>query len=222
MISDSPDGKIFRVSLGAYTMLAHSVIEKIRIPLSRALVVFSCILLMVSRSGWEDISILSNLFFLIGCILVGIGSLGRLWCSLYIAGYKNSRLITTGPYSISRNPLYFFSFIGAIGIGFTTETLLFVILAILFFGLCYPAVIHSEEQRLLDLHVEKYEAYCKETPAFFPRWSLLKEPDTYTVNPKIFKKNAFGALWFVWMVGIIEIIEGLHEAGILSAVIKLY
>jgi len=203
-------------------MLAHSVLEKIRIPFSRVLVVASCILLMFSRSGWENISILSNVFFLMGCILIGIGSLGRLWCSLYIAGYKNSRLITKGPYSISRNPLYFFSFLGGIGIGFTTETLLFVLVALFFFGFSYPGVIHSEEQRLLDLYGETYEAYCKETPAFFPKWSLLKEPDTYTVNPKIFKKNAFGALWFVWMVGIIEIIEGLHEAGILPALIKLY
>lgn len=203
-------------------MLAHSALEKIRIPISRIMVVVSCVLLMLSRSGWEKISILSNLFFLIGCILVGIGSLGRLWCSLYIAGYKNSSLITIGPYSISRNPLYFFSFLGGIGIGLTTETLLFAFLAVTFFGFFYPGVIHSEEERLSDLYGEKYEAYCRETPAFFPRWSLLKEPDTYVVNPKIFRKNAFGALWFVWMVGIIEIIEGLHEAGIVSALFNIY
>jgi protein-S-isoprenylcysteine O-methyltransferase Ste14 len=36
----------------------------------------------------------------------------RLWCSLYISGYKNSQLITSGPYSLCRNPLYFFSFVG--------------------------------------------------------------------------------------------------------------
>jgi protein-S-isoprenylcysteine O-methyltransferase Ste14 len=177
---------------------------------------------MLSNSGWEKISVASNIFFLVGCILVGIGSLGRLWCSLYIAGYKNSRLITVGPYSISRNPLYFFSFIGGIGIGFTTETLLFAILSGFFCWFFYPGVIHSEEERLLALYGERFEAYCRETPAFFPKWSLLKEPDTYTVNPKIFRKNAFGVLWFVWMVGILEMIEALHEAGILPVLFILY
>jgi protein-S-isoprenylcysteine O-methyltransferase Ste14 len=177
---------------------------------------------MFSTSGWEEISIWSTIFFLIGCLLIGIGSLGRLWCSLYIAGYKNSKLITLGPYSISRNPLYFFSLIGGLGVGLATETLLFVFIVILLFGFCYPGVIHSEEQRLLSFHGEKFEAYCKETPVFFPSLSLLTEPETYTVNPKIFRKNAFGALWFVWFAGILEMIEALHEANILPVLIKLY
>ena len=208
--------------IGEHIMLSHSLLERIRIPLYRILVVISGILLLFSKSGWEDVSILSNVFFLAGCLLVGIGTLGRLWCSLYIAGYKNSRLITIGPYSVSRHPLYFFSLIGGIGIGLATETLFFVLVVILLFGFCYPSVIHSEEQRLLGLYGENFEAYCRETPIFFPRLSLLKEPDTYTVNPKIFRKNVFGALWFIWLVGILELIEALHESHILPAVFKLY
>jgi protein-S-isoprenylcysteine O-methyltransferase Ste14 len=69
----------------------------------------------------------------IGLALAGIASLGRLWCSLYIAGYKTEELITEGPYSIYRNFLYFFSFLGAIGVGFASESLLIpLIIPILF------------------------------------------------------------------------------------------
>ena len=46
--------------------------------------------------------------FAIGIALVGISSLGRMWCSLYIAGDKDESLMTQSPYSACRNPLYFF------------------------------------------------------------------------------------------------------------------
>ena len=153
---------------------------------------------------------------------MGIGSLGRIWCSLYIAGYKNSVLVTSGPYSITRNPLYFFSLLGSVGVGLATETLVtpFVIL-LLFLGY-YPIVIRSEERRLLKLHGENFEVYCRKTPTFFPKLSLLEEPLTYIVNAKIFRKNIFGALWFIWLMGILEIIEAFHEAGVLPIYLRIY
>ncbi|WP_245307485.1 isoprenylcysteine carboxylmethyltransferase family protein [Mesorhizobium sp. AA23] len=43
--------------------------------------------------------------------------LGRLWSILYVGGRKNDELVVSGPFSMSRNPLYFFSIIGAVGIG---------------------------------------------------------------------------------------------------------
>lgn len=48
-------------------------------------------------------------------MLVGIG--GRLWSVLYIGGRKTVEIVSTGPYSVTRNPLYFFLSIAAAGAG---------------------------------------------------------------------------------------------------------
>ena len=108
------------------------MITKLRIRITLVFVTLLFAMLLVTSSIWElKAPFFSILLFLLGAILVGIASLGRLWCSLYIAGYKTKQLVTEGPYSMSRHPLYFFSLIGAIGVGLSSETLLAPIIILL-------------------------------------------------------------------------------------------
>ena len=197
--------------------------EKLRIRISQIFAGLLVVLICISSSLWEDKApFVTTLLFLLGAVLVGIASLGRLWCSVYIAGYKTDHLVTQGPYSMCRNPLYFFSLLGALGVGLTTETLLVpLVILIAFFGY-YPLVIKSEEAELIKLHKTEFEIYLKEVPKFFPKISLLNEPEEYTVKPIVFKRHMFHALWFVWFLGIIEIIEELHELNVLPTIFKIY
>lgn len=199
------------------------MIEKLRLLFSRIFVCFLAVIILISESHWEDYeSPVSSILFLLGVVLAGAGSSGRLWCSLYIAGYKTNTLITAGPYSMCRNPLYFFSLIGAMGVGFATETFLIPLLILPVFAIYYPLVIQSEEAQLKKLHQKEFETYLKETPVFFPKPSLLREPEEYTVKPKIFRKHMFDALWFIWLTGIIELIESLHELKIIPSILNIY
>ncbi len=187
---------------------------KSRILLSRLAALAIFLFYLFSKSRWEsEHPLIDTTLFLLGLLLAGVGSLGRMWCSLYIAGYKDNTLITQGPYSITRNPLYFFSLLGLLGIGFATETLTFPFIFLLFFALSYPRVIAAEEKKLRVLFGATYEEYAKRVPAFFPKISLLKEPKSYSVNPQIYRKHMLSAIWFIWIIGFFEVIETLKDLG---------
>lgn len=204
-------------------MHTYSLNEKLRGRIFRLMAAVFLIIIPFSAGKWDaQSSIGDDVFFLIGCTLVAIGSLGRVWCSLYISGYKNDTLITLGTYSILRNPLYFFSLIAIIGIGLITKTLLIPLAFLILFIAYYPGLIKSEEKRLLKIHGDGFREYAKNTPSFFPKFSLLKEPETYTVNPRIFKREIYRAFWFVSSIGIIGLLKSLHEAGILPVYLHIY
>ena len=94
-----------------------------RIVLSRIVSVIIIIFWINTKSYWQiHYPVFASLLFMVGVFMLAMGSLGRMWCSLYIAGYKNKKLVTAGPYSMTRNPLYFFSMLGFIGFGFLTKT----------------------------------------------------------------------------------------------------
>ena len=119
----------------------------------------------------------------IGAGLIFVCISGRTWCSLYIGGRKTHELVTTGPYSVSRNPLYVFSIIGAIGIGAQFGAVSVAVLAGVCAWLVHILVVRQEERLLLAEHGEAYAKYLAEVPRFFPRFSLWKNVDVLEVRP---------------------------------------
>jgi protein-S-isoprenylcysteine O-methyltransferase Ste14 len=195
--------------------------RKYRILGSRLFIAVIVILLLVSESKWQE-GLWGPILFMAGAFLIGLAVTGRLWCSLYISGYKKGTLITEGPYSMCRNPLYFFSFLGAIGVGLATETLTIPICTAIVFAFYYPMVIRAEEKKLIQIHKEAFSDYCRKTPVFLPALGLLTEPEEYVVKPKIFRKTLFEVMWFVLLLGILEIKEALSQAGVLPTFFKMF
>ncbi len=196
---------------------------KKRIAITQVFAVVMFTLILISSSAWEiDHPILSEVWLFLGIVFVGIASLGRMWCSLYIAGKKNRILVQHGPYSTTRNPLYFFSFIGLLGVGLSTESLSIPLLMALAFFLYYPGVINMEENGLKELYGKEFEDYMVKVPRFFPNLKLLKEPLEIFVNPLVYRRHVFSALWFVWVVGFLAFTEALHEKGIIPVLIQIY
>lgn len=163
-----------------------------------------------------------DILFVAGLVLIGMAIAGRLWCSLYICGYKTKALIVTGPYSLCRNPLYFFSLLGGVGVGLATETLTVAVLILAAFAAYYPFVIRAEERGLREVHGEEYERYARETPRFWPILAKLRESQEYVVRPQSFRRAALDSMAFVWIAGILDLLEALHEHDMIPILFRLY
>ncbi len=193
-----------------------------RILLTRFYLFFLASLVLLSRSHWHPGVWATSLILFGALMLVSAGVAGRMWCSLYIAGHKNALLVQEGPYSMSRNPLYFFSLLGAMGIALTTQTFTLPVLVLIAFAVYYPAIILKEEAELRKRHGAAMELYLNSVPSFFPRRALFHQPETYEVKPRVFLNHLGSAVWFILALGVIQLLKAAHFAGHLPALITLY
>ena len=128
-----------------------------------------------------------------------------------ISGYKTRLVVQAGPYSMCRNPLYLFSAIGLTGIGLCSATLTIPLVMVVFFALYYPWIIFSEEMRLTATHSEHYLAYRMQTPSLRPRFAGLVEPETYTVFPRILRRNIADSFWFIFLAATTHAVSELES-----------
>jgi protein-S-isoprenylcysteine O-methyltransferase Ste14 len=180
------------------------------------------LLILLTSSRWGTHSIIEGSLFTVGCMLVAIATVGRLWCSLYICGYKSEKLITSGPYSLCRNPLYFFSSVGALGVGFATGTFTFPAILVLLFAASYPSVIRYEETKLAALHGQAFTSYLASVPRFWPRLTGILEPENYVVVPRKFRSAMFDALWFMWLVGLLALAAAFRSEHVIPTVLSVW
>jgi protein-S-isoprenylcysteine O-methyltransferase Ste14 len=198
-------------------------IARYRTKLSRILGLVYILIFTFSEKKLETaMPLITEMMVIAGIILAGLGIVGRLWCTQYIAGRKTESLITEGPYSVCRNPLYFFSLIGAAGVGLCTESVMLTLAIFAAFAVVYPITILNEERILRETHGKVYDDYLSEVPRFFPKWSLFREPAEYTVDTKIFRREMLDALCFTYAIGLLEMIEGLANGGLIKTFFALY
>ena len=152
----------------------------------------------------------------LGFFLIFAAVLGRLWCSLYIGGRKDLDLCQSGPYSLSRNPLYFFSFLGLIGVCLAAQNIVLTIASAVPFLGYYRTVIKREEKRLVTLFGPEYLLYMDRVPRFFPRLQIPETEDTLLVHSNAFMRSLKDVSWFLVAIVGIEVIEDLRQTAMIS------
>jgi protein-S-isoprenylcysteine O-methyltransferase Ste14 len=155
----------------------------------------------------------------VGLVLACIA--GRMWSILYIGSRKNSDLVTTGPYSMTRNPLYFFSTVGAAGIGLMLGSFVMTGALMLVAWLALGATARREADHLRALFGAAYDDYARVTPMFWPKPSLYREPAEASFSPSALKRTFLDGLFFLLLFPVIELIEHAQEASHLPVLLNL-
>jgi protein-S-isoprenylcysteine O-methyltransferase Ste14 len=157
----------------------------------------------------------------VGILLIVVCILGRTWSSLYIAGRKGRELVTDGPYSTCRNPLYFFSMIGAAGMGAQSGSVVLGIICAAIAAIVFFVVVTQEEQLLTKVHGKTYRNYLATVPRFIPNFGLWHDEETLTIRPPRVLMTFADALVFLLSVPIAEGFEYLREIGTIPTLLIL-
>jgi protein-S-isoprenylcysteine O-methyltransferase Ste14 len=144
---------------------------------------------------------------ILGFLLVGMATVGRIWCGVYVFGRKSKELCQDGPYSVCRNPLYLFSFMGAMGVALGSERILPIIVFGFIYFFYYFIVIKYEERRLVQLFGEEYEQYCARVHRFFPEFRNYRSRKRIEINPHHMSKRIAKGMYLLWLFTALEIIK---------------
>ncbi|MBO0798097.1 MAG: isoprenylcysteine carboxylmethyltransferase family protein [Blastocatellia bacterium] len=138
------------------TINIRAKLQRLRVPLG-----FISVVLFVFASQPSSRSILA------GMPIAFIGALIRAWASGHLR--KNAALATSGPYAYTRNPLYFGSFIMAVGCAVCGGSWWLGLWLVGFFLLVYLPVMRAEAEHISKLFPADYERWAANVPLFFPR-----------------------------------------------------
>jgi protein-S-isoprenylcysteine O-methyltransferase Ste14 len=156
-----------------------------------------------------------------GLVLIVVAILGRSWCTLYIGGRKSREIVATGPYSVSRNPLYYFSLIGIFGIGAQTGSLLLGPLVLGVSLAIFVPTILREEEALSERFGSRYRDYMARVPRFGPRFPAWVDMETVEASPRLLWRTVREGLLFLLALPLCEGIEWLQESGYIVPFIHL-
>lgn len=137
--------------------------------------------------------------------LVFLGSALRMWSAGTLI--KTRELTTTGPYAISRNPLYLGTFLAGVGLALFVHSAALFVFFVVTFGLSYTAQINWEEKLLYREHGQPFKDYCKKVGRYFSPGGFLKDAWRSGFSWLQMLKNkelAYQVFWCVMILGLVS------------------
>lgn len=171
------------------------------------------LLVLVATSERSASGFAGLLLQLTGLVCVACAALGRVWCSVFIAGYKDAELVRAGPYSALRHPLYALSLLAMLGIGLTTRSAALTVALLVVFAAIHARAAREEDRLLRSAHGEAFERYAATVDAFRPRWSAYRVPQALEIRPRVLWKAFLdaGTLLGVW--ALLVLVDALQRAA---------
>lgn len=196
--------------------------QRKRLVVVQVVAVAAIVLLLFSKPFLSEGSDGHEFMETAGLVLVLACFLGRLWSILYVGGRKNDELIVMGPFSMTRNPLYFFSTVGAVGIGLIFGSVLAAATLGLVSFLVFRFTARKEAEFLADKFGAAYVAYAERTPSFWPNPTLYRDQDQWLFSTSALRSTFRDGLYFLAVFPLIEAVEYFRMAGMLPTFFTVY
>jgi protein-S-isoprenylcysteine O-methyltransferase Ste14 len=186
-----------------------------RLLLTRITGAMIALVVLTTASYWSASGsrLVGDVMFVLGCGFSVVGFGGRMWATRHIGGQKKRQLVSTGPYSLCRHPLYFFSFLGGLGLALCTRRLTVVLLYLVVKAILLPRAIRAEE-RFLEHQFPDYPRYREAVPALMPRGSYVPDAASgaCSIHAAALFRNTLEGLAFLTPVVLLAIVDSVQMA----------
>jgi protein-S-isoprenylcysteine O-methyltransferase Ste14 len=146
----------------------------------------------------------------IGWFLFMVGAGWRWWATIYIGGRKHWMIVTDGPYSVCRNPLYVGTLFMSLAVVFFLESFTLGLGLILMSGYYLSITVLTEEQMLREKFGQPFDEYCQRVPRFWPRFRLLQTPQKLIVSVRGLWSEAMRTSRWLWLPVLCELVSYLR------------
>jgi protein-S-isoprenylcysteine O-methyltransferase Ste14 len=181
-----------RAWVGILIIVPFAILALLSVPLSE-------------KESWGEFQ-----FETVGWLIFLAGAAIRWWATLYIGGRKTKTIVSEGPYSICRNPLYVGTFLlgmaSAIFLQSFTFALGFVVAAVYYLMVTVPA----EEMQLREIFGVQFDRYCERVPRFWPRFSTFQTSPTIDVQVRGLMAEMWRTSRWLWIPVLAEMLEHLR------------
>lgn len=161
---------------------------------------------------WGFANLAHEAIEVVGILILLVGVLGRFWAILYVGSKKATEIVTDGPYSLTRNPLYLFSTIATFGIGLMFGAVFYAVLLAGTIGTILYLTARREEAWLAERFGAPYAAYAREVPFFLPRLTGYRSETRVTFDVPSLTRNLRDALVFLAFIPLVEVFDWLKLA----------
>lgn len=189
--------------------------RRMRIALLRLSLLPVVAVALLVRPSWALESKTAFVMESAGYLFLLAGLAIRIWCAFYIGGRKSRQLVTEGPYSVSRNPLYMGTFLLVIGVGLCFENLIMLAICAAVVVPVHLVVVRMEERHLEQIFGDEFRAYKERVPRFWPSLRHYTGAQMLTVPTRIIARIALDAVGVLLLPLIEDLLELLHEGGVL-------
>ena len=152
---------------------------------------------------------------LAGYLLMLVGLIIRIWSILYIGGRKSNQLVTDGPYSLCRHPLYVGTFLVAAGVGLAFENIPMLIAIVGIIAPIHLFVMHLEERHMSKRFPEDFAAYRQRVPWLCPRLRGYTSAEKISVSVRSIRRVLIDTVAVLLVPEVEDFLEVLHDQGIL-------